>query len=83
VVTHTLAPHHTGQRTPDTGQETTHDDDDPSHEDPRPDHPIKIEPSSDRVTVRSNGTVLADSTATLVLQESSYPDRVEITVEPA
>jgi uncharacterized protein (DUF427 family) len=42
---------------------------------PGPDHPITIEPSDDRVTVRGLGTgiTLAESTATLVLREASYP----------
>jgi uncharacterized protein (DUF427 family) len=40
---------------------------------PGPDHPITVEPSSDRVIVRAGDTTLADSTATLVLQEANYP----------
>jgi uncharacterized protein (DUF427 family) len=40
---------------------------------PGPNHPITIEPSSDRVTVRTGGTTIADSTATLVLREADYP----------
>jgi uncharacterized protein (DUF427 family) len=40
---------------------------------PGPDHPITIEPSSDRVIVRAGGATVADSTATLVLQEADYP----------
>lgn len=40
---------------------------------PGPDHPITIEPSSDRVIVRAGGATLAESTATLVLQEADYP----------
>jgi uncharacterized protein (DUF427 family) len=40
---------------------------------PGPDHPITITPSGDHVVVRAGDTVLADSRATLVLQEASYP----------
>jgi uncharacterized protein (DUF427 family) len=40
---------------------------------PGPDHPITVERSSDRVIVRAGETTLADSTATLVLQEANYP----------
>lgn len=40
---------------------------------PGPDHPITIKPSSDHVTVRAGGKTVADSTATLVLQEADYP----------
>jgi uncharacterized protein (DUF427 family) len=40
---------------------------------PGPDHPITIEPSADRVIVRAGGATLADSTATLLLQEANYP----------
>ena len=40
---------------------------------PGPDHPITVEPSTDRVIVRAGGATLADSTATLVLQEANYP----------
>ena len=40
---------------------------------PGPDHPITVERSSDRVIVRAGGATLADSTATLVLQEANYP----------
>jgi uncharacterized protein (DUF427 family) len=40
---------------------------------PGPDHPITVERSSDRVIVRAGRTTLADSTATLVLQEANYP----------
>ena len=39
---------------------------------PGPDHPITIEPSRDRVIVRAGGATIADSTATLVLQEADY-----------
>jgi uncharacterized protein (DUF427 family) len=40
---------------------------------PSPDHPITVEPSPDRVIVRAGGQTIADSTATLVLQEADYP----------
>ena len=40
---------------------------------PGPDHPITVEPSADRVIVRAGGKTVADSTATLVLQEANYP----------
>ena len=40
---------------------------------PGPDHPITVKPSTDRVIVRAGDATLADSTATLVLQEASYP----------
>ena len=40
---------------------------------PGPDHPITVEPSPDRVIVRAGGETIADSTATLVLQEADYP----------
>jgi uncharacterized protein (DUF427 family) len=43
------------------------------HKIPGPDHPITVEPSPDRVIVRAGGETLADSTATLVLQEADYP----------
>jgi uncharacterized protein (DUF427 family) len=39
---------------------------------PGPDHPITVEPSPDRVIVRAGGETIADSTATLVLQEAEY-----------
>ena len=40
---------------------------------PGPDHEITIEPSVDRVVVRSGGVTIADSRATLVLRETNYP----------
>jgi len=40
---------------------------------PGADHPITIEPSTDRVTVRAGGQVIADTTEALVLREASYP----------
>jgi uncharacterized protein (DUF427 family) len=40
---------------------------------PSPDHPITVEPSPDRVIVRAGRQTIADSTATLVLQEADYP----------
>jgi uncharacterized protein (DUF427 family) len=36
------------------------------------DHPIAITPTSGRVTVTLDGTVIADSRAALTLQESNY-----------
>jgi uncharacterized protein (DUF427 family) len=40
---------------------------------PGPDHPIAIAPHPNRVRVRVNGRVLADTTTALVLTESGYP----------
>ena len=40
---------------------------------PGPDHPISVEPSADRVVVRSGGSTIADSQSTLVLREANYP----------
>jgi uncharacterized protein (DUF427 family) len=40
---------------------------------PGPDHPITVKPSSDRVIVRAGDATIADSTASLVLQEADYP----------
>lgn len=40
---------------------------------PGPDHPITITPELRRVTVTLGGTVIADSTRALSLQEASYP----------
>ena len=40
---------------------------------PGPDHPITIEPVDGRVTVRVAGTLVADTTAALSLQEATYP----------
>ena len=40
---------------------------------PGPDHPITIRATGERVVVRSNGRVLADSTAALTLNEAGYP----------
>lgn len=40
---------------------------------PGPDHPITVEQNPARVTVRAGGTVVADTTAALVLQEADYP----------
>ncbi|MCA1655430.1 MAG: DUF427 domain-containing protein [Pseudonocardiaceae bacterium] len=40
---------------------------------PGPDHPITVEKNPARVTVRVGGTVVADSTDSLLLQESTYP----------
>jgi uncharacterized protein (DUF427 family) len=40
---------------------------------PGPDHPITIEAARKRFTVKANGNVVADSTATLTLNEADYP----------
>jgi len=40
---------------------------------PGPDHPITIEPTPGRVVVGVNGLIIADTTAALTLQESTYP----------
>lgn len=40
---------------------------------PGPDHPITVEPSTDHVVVRVGDAVIADSSAPLVLRESTYP----------
>jgi len=40
---------------------------------PGPDHPITVTPQGGRVVVRSGGRVVADSSAALTLQESTYP----------
>ncbi|MFC5068807.1 DUF427 domain-containing protein [Flaviflagellibacter deserti] len=40
---------------------------------PSADHPITIEPYKGRVIVKSDGRIIADSRATLVLREASYP----------
>ncbi|ONI71471.1 hypothetical protein BWI15_14915 [Kribbella sp. ALI-6-A] len=40
---------------------------------PGPDHPITVRKNPDRVVVKVNGQVLADSRSALSLQESSYP----------
>ena len=40
---------------------------------PGPDHPITVTPTGKRVVVRFGGTVIADSTDALTLQESTYP----------
>jgi uncharacterized protein (DUF427 family) len=40
---------------------------------PGPEHPIAIEPSTDRVTVRSAGRTIGESTASLVMHEADYP----------
>jgi uncharacterized protein (DUF427 family) len=37
------------------------------------DHPITIEPSSERVTVRAGGRVIAETTSALVLREAKLP----------
>lgn len=40
---------------------------------PGPDHPITVERRGERVTATAGGRVIADSTATLTLQEAGYP----------
>jgi uncharacterized protein (DUF427 family) len=40
---------------------------------PTDEHPITIAPTNGRVVVRVGGTVIADSSHALTLQESSYP----------
>ncbi|WP_432942056.1 DUF427 domain-containing protein [Kribbella sp. CA-253562] len=40
---------------------------------PGPDHPITVRKNPDRVVVKVNGQVLADSRSALSLQESSHP----------
>ena len=40
---------------------------------PGPDHPITIEPTPDRVRVRFNGRVVADTTRAVTLKEASLP----------
>ena len=40
---------------------------------PGPDHPITVEKNPERVVVRVGDQVVADTTAALVLQESTYP----------
>lgn len=40
---------------------------------PGPDHPITVTPTGSRVVARVGGTVVADTTGALTLQESTYP----------
>jgi uncharacterized protein (DUF427 family) len=40
---------------------------------PGPDHPITVTPSTDHVVVRAGDRVIADTTKSLKLQESTYP----------
>lgn len=40
---------------------------------PGPDHPITVTPQGGRVVIREGSRVVADSTAALTLQESTYP----------
>jgi uncharacterized protein (DUF427 family) len=40
---------------------------------PSPEHPITVERTGTRVTATVGGRTVADSTATLTLQEASYP----------
>lgn len=46
---------------------------DKPHYEPGPDHPITVEPTGQRVVVRVGDQVVADTTAALTLQESTYP----------
>ena len=50
---------------------------------PGPDHPITITPSRERVRVRFNGQVVADSKRALVLQEAAYKPVLYIPREDA
>ena len=40
---------------------------------PGPDHPITVTPNPQRVVVRLNGKVIADTSNALTLQEANYP----------
>lgn len=40
---------------------------------PNPDHPITVEPALERVTVRIDDIILAESTDALILREASLP----------
>jgi uncharacterized protein (DUF427 family) len=40
---------------------------------PGPDHPITVTPTAGRVVARVGATVVAESTAALTVQESTYP----------
>lgn len=40
---------------------------------PGPDHPITVEPGKSRVVARVGDTIVADTTSSLVLRESTYP----------
>lgn len=40
---------------------------------PGPEHPITVTPTAGRVVVRAGDQVIADTTAALTLQESTYP----------
>jgi len=40
---------------------------------PTPAHPITVTPTAGRVVVRVNGQIVADTTAAVALQESTYP----------
>ena len=48
---------------------------------PGPDHPITVTPTGRRVVARVGGTVVADTTAALTLQESTYPAVQYIPIE--
>ncbi|QLL07777.1 DUF427 domain-containing protein [Mycobacterium vicinigordonae] len=45
----------------------------PEIKEPSAGHPITIEPTADRVQVRVNGELIADTTAALGLQEATLP----------
>ncbi|WP_109126813.1 DUF427 domain-containing protein [Dyella sp. C11] len=40
---------------------------------PGPDHPISVTPSADHIVVRVAGKIVADTRASLSLQEANYP----------
>lgn len=48
---------------------------------PGPDHPITVSPHDGRVVVRANGTVIADTTRALDLDEASYPTVIYVPLE--
>ena len=48
---------------------------------PTAEHPITVTPTAGRVVVRVNGEVVADTSAALTLQESTYPAVQYIPIE--
>jgi uncharacterized protein (DUF427 family) len=50
---------------------------------PGPDHPISIERNSRRVVVKLGGTVIADTTKALTLNEANYPPVLYVSREDA
>ncbi len=50
---------------------------------PGPDHPITVTANPNRVQVRFNGRIIAESTRTLTLRESTYPAVIYIPREDA